>query len=152
MRLTLASGLLLLSLSVTTTGYAKCPFIRYTAEGRLLLPPGLSPDRARVYLFVDGMKRANDYPATALKPDFALPRNDGYFQVESWVSTASGDPDSSQEQCKRTETAGEIFVTGEGIYSQRVRITFTPGRKEILKKLEASAQVDSIQIERLPQE
>jgi len=147
-----ATAFTLMLWCVAGAANAKCAFARYTVEGRLLLPSGAPTERVRVYLLVDGMSRASDYPATAAKPDFEIPTADGQFRVESRVSTASGDPDSVREQCKRAETGGEIFVTGEGIYGQRVRVIFTPSRREILKKLEASARLDPIRVERLPQE
>lgn len=152
MRLMKAIAFALVLWCVASAAHAKCAYGRYTVEGRLLLPRGVPAERVRVYLLVDGMTRASDYPATASEPDFETPDTDGHFRVESWVSTASGDPNSVREQCKRVEAGGEIFVAGDGIYARRVRVTFTPSRREILKKLKASAQVDPVEIEQLPQQ
>jgi hypothetical protein len=146
MRVAKAATLALLMWATALPAHAKCAFTRYVVEGRVLLPQGISADHVRVYLFVEGMNRASDYPGSAAKPDFGVLDTDGRFRVESWVSTASGDPDSRTEQCKRAETAGE------GLYARRARVTFGSGRREILKKHEASARLGPIEVERLPQE
>jgi hypothetical protein len=133
-------------------GSAKCPHVHYTVEGTLLLPSDVSADRVRVYLLVDGMSRTSDYPATRSEPDYEHPDNNGRFLVESWVSTASGDPDSDREQCKRVEGNGEIFVAGDGIYARRARVAFAPSPREIRKRLEATGRLAPILIEPLPLE
>jgi len=151
MRIARSIALALLISGAPLTGHAKCPFAHYMVEGRILLSEGILVDRMRVYLFIDGRSRSSDYPATHFRPDFAIPDTDGHFRVESWISTSSGNPGSTAEQCKYAEPTGDIFVTGEGIYGLRVRVTFTPAdRRKILKTLEAKARLGPIQIEPLP--
>ena len=85
MRVAKTVALALLMWAAAFPGHAKCAFTRYVVEGRVLLPQGISADHVRIYLFIDGMIRASDYPGSAAKPDFGVLGTDGTFRVESWV-------------------------------------------------------------------
>jgi len=143
-------GALLALATLTSTGLAKCASVRYTAVGAVTPPAGTSPADIKVFLFVDGMSRVSEISATRSKPDFQVPNADGSFRVESWMSTASGNPHSVREECSRVGVAGEVVVIGKDVYARRIRVSFSPSRKQIRRTLEASGRARRIELEMLP--
>lgn len=136
--------------AMASAGLAKCAPVHYTVEGAVTLPGGTSPSDVKVFLFIDGLSRVSETTATRSQPDFQVPNTDGTFRVESWVSTASGDPHRVREECNKVEEAGEVVVIGKDTYARRVRVSFSPSRKEIRRTLEASARIGRIDLEMLP--
>lgn len=146
MRLTLFLGLLLLSHG---SALAKCPFARYAVEGALSLPPGVNANEVRVYLFLEGTQRTSEYPAAEQQQDFAIPKTDGTFHVEVWLSTLSGYSDLAGERCERVAKDADLFVIGPGIYAHRSKLTFDESKKEIRRALRASAKMKPLCLEAL---
>lgn len=149
MRMRLWGAFLALA-TLPAAGLAKCAAVHYTVEGAVTLPAGISPGDVKVFLFVDGVRRVSEMPATRSQPDFQVPNADGSFRLESWLSTASGDPHSVREECNKVGVAGEVVVIGKDVYARRVRFSFSPSRRQIRRTLEASARVSRIELEVLP--
>jgi hypothetical protein len=148
MRLTAA--LFMFALLSNEAAFAKCPFAKYTVEGRISVPSGVNAAQVRIYLFLDGAERTSDYPGSHERPDYSLPEPEGSFRVEAWLSTASARSRISGEKCDRVETSGEIILLGDDVYAKRVRISFSQSVKQIRRRLHAVAEAPPIVLESIP--
>ena len=145
----LKAGILGLSFFfVSTPMAAKCPFVRYVAEGRLTLPSGVNASDVKLYLFLDGADQATAYPSevSAGGQDFSVPAADGTYRVESWLSTISGYSMTGGERCDRVESGGDLFIVGRGFLAQRARVKFSQSDRVIRRSLQASGKLQHIDL------
>jgi hypothetical protein len=124
---------------------AKCPFVHYSVEGRVSIPPGADREKIKIYLFLNGSTQPSDYPPEPGLPDFAVLKEDGTFQADAWLNTSA----LAGNRCDRVETMADIFLTGDNVQGRRVTIKFLQPRKVIRKDLRAFARSPNIQLETL---
>jgi len=147
MRLT---SVLFLSLALASAGLSgtKCPFIQYTVEGKLVIPQGFDYREVMVFLFLNGAIYTSDYPPNPGEPDYFNPREDGTYTAVAWHNTLS--EESIQcEMCDRIPRAASIVIIGEGLYSQRIEVSFESSRRAIRRNLSASVRAPIVVLERL---